>query len=163
MAMTSAEVSKRYRARHPERAKADSARARASGRAREAMARYRERHPEYLELGRAASLAYYYANREAVLVKQRGHRLRRKGLTEAEYDARLLAQGGVCAVCRSDDPGRAGLGRFAVDTNHATNGSEGSFALDATRRSAWRLTRHSDCAISRTTSSALKRRWLEWP
>lgn len=40
------------------------------------------------------------------------------GLTIAEYDAMLAAQGGGCAVCKTQTPG--GMGRFPVDHDHVT-------------------------------------------
>lgn len=42
--------------------------------------------------------------------------LRKYGITEAEYDAMLARQGGVCALC-GKKPGRV---RLAVDHDHVT-------------------------------------------
>jgi hypothetical protein len=46
----------------------------------------------------------------------------RRGLTIEEYEERLTAQGGVCAICgRPPNPKR----RFAVDHNHKTGQTRG--------------------------------------
>ena len=42
------------------------------------------------------------------------------GITLAEYDDMLEAQGGCCKICRGSSPGN-GKGRFSVDHNHETN------------------------------------------
>lgn len=39
-------------------------------------------------------------------------------MTPADYEALLARQGGVCAVCKTTDPGR-GQERFCVDHDHA--------------------------------------------
>lgn len=44
----------------------------------------------------------------------------RYGITLAEYDARLSAQGGVCACCQSAAPGYPSGRSFAVDHDHET-------------------------------------------
>lgn len=41
------------------------------------------------------------------------------GLTVAEYEAMVTAQGGVCGVCQRS-PAEAGQSRLAVDHDHAT-------------------------------------------
>ncbi|MGC7464259.1 endonuclease VII domain-containing protein [Xanthomonas citri pv. citri] len=40
------------------------------------------------------------------------------GMTLEQYDAKLKAQGGACAICGSTDP--KGNGRFAIDHCHMT-------------------------------------------
>lgn len=40
----------------------------------------------------------------------------RYGLTQEQFDAKLAAQGGKCAICKSDDPGPAG---WQIDHDHA--------------------------------------------
>lgn len=50
---------------------------------------------------------------------QRRWNLRKYGITPADYDAMLAAQGGVCAVCRRDDRDRLNR-RLHVDHDHAT-------------------------------------------
>ncbi len=54
----------------------------------------------------------------------RRHQLRQYGMTLDDYDAMLAAQGGVCAICGSAEPGGSG-GRFAVDHDHATGDVRG--------------------------------------
>lgn len=41
------------------------------------------------------------------------------GITQEEYDARLLAQGGKCAICRTTDPGGRG-NNWNIDHCHET-------------------------------------------
>lgn len=54
--------------------------------------------------------------------RNRDRHLRREfGIGLADYAARLAAQGGRCAICRSDDPRTWNGGKsFAVDHDHAT-------------------------------------------
>jgi hypothetical protein len=51
-------------------------------------------------------------------LKRREYTVRGHGLTIDEYDRRLEAQGGGCAVCGSKDP-REGKVSFAIDHDHA--------------------------------------------
>lgn len=86
---------------------------------------------------RAKRRAFYQANRERVLARQnarqaawtteqrnqnrayhRAWRLRRQyGMTSADYDRLLAAQGGVCAICKKAEPVVASL---PVDHDHQT-------------------------------------------
>jgi hypothetical protein len=52
--------------------------------------------------------------------KERERTLRKYGLAEAEWHAMLAAQGGLCAICRTDTPGGRGE-RWHIDHDHATN------------------------------------------
>jgi hypothetical protein len=42
-------------------------------------------------------------------------------ITLVEYDTMLAAQGGRCAICRRDNPGRKDAKYFAVDHCHTTS------------------------------------------
>lgn len=58
--------------------------------------------------------------------RRRGYR-RKYGITLAEYDRLLEAQGGVCAICeRGDSSGR----RLSVDHNHETGQVRGLLCLN---------------------------------
>lgn len=52
-------------------------------------------------------------------VARRGYTLAQYGLDEAGFHALLVEQGGVCAICRSDSPGKR-WDEFAVDHCHET-------------------------------------------
>ena len=41
----------------------------------------------------------------------------RLGMTPERYEEMLASQGGVCAICRGDDPGTGK--RFAIDHDHS--------------------------------------------
>jgi hypothetical protein len=74
---------------------------------------------------RAANRAYYLENRERLLKKQRASGLlRTHGITVEQYDAMLEAQGGICAICETDEPG--GKGSFHVDHDHSCCPGKGS-------------------------------------
>jgi hypothetical protein len=88
-----------YRERDPERYKA-------------LKRAQRERDPEK---NRATARAWYAANRDRALAANRTYRLRSLyGLTTAQWDAMLAAQGGACAICREP----FGDKRAAVDHDH---------------------------------------------
>lgn len=59
------------------------------------------------------------ARRDAHKLRARSKGLRlRYGITLAEYEARLAAQGGRCACCGTEEP--RGAGSFRVDHDHET-------------------------------------------
>lgn len=64
-------------------------------------------------------LAEIQARRSAKTYEQRRDYVLRTqyGMTLVEYHERLAEQGGRCAICRTDNPGRGG--RFVVDHCHA--------------------------------------------
>lgn len=98
---------KRYRQRHPERARQRWQAWIAKNRERRAayMATW---NAEHADERRAYQQAYHAENRRA-------RRLAKYGLTEAAYDAMVAAQGGRCAVCR-----RTPRYELVPDHDHAT-------------------------------------------
>jgi len=91
--------------------------------------------PEKIARAAAREAAWRLANPEAAKAKFRAAYERQKsnpvfqarrraavlrhkyGITAEDYDRMLLEQGGRCAICRTDKPGRK---FFAVDHNHQT-------------------------------------------
>jgi hypothetical protein len=70
----------------------------------------------------ARSRAYYAANKKKIaLVMARRHYIRLYGITIADRDIMLAAQGNVCAACGSPEHGNSlpGWG-WATDHNHKT-------------------------------------------
>ena len=60
------------------------------------------------------------ATREKVLEQDRRYHLKHNyGITPEEYDKMLMEQGGVCAMCKKDDP-KHYHDRLVVDHNHKT-------------------------------------------
>ena len=89
---------------------------------------WRENNPEKVQGYRRN---YYAANTELVKARARQHhrenpemsrnrQLKKYGLTVADYDAMLEAQGGGCAVCRSTDCRTPKRVRLHVDHCHTT-------------------------------------------
>ena|ERR1035437_5823272 len=76
-------------------------------------------HPKYEEL-----LAYRREWNRAYRLRcpemRLASRLRTYGLTLAEYESMLAAQGGVCVVCQSGPSGSAHEKRLHVDHDHVT-------------------------------------------
>lgn len=87
-----------------ERSRKDMARRRAADpeRARKKDAEYRKAHPDRIKKS-----------------VRKAHLKRTYGLTPAEYDAMVAAQGGRCGICRANKPG--GNGRWHIDHCHDTN------------------------------------------
>lgn len=73
------------------------------------------------ETNRVRSIEWYEANKDRAKARQRrwmqDKRLRERGLTRADYDAMLVAQHGVCAICRTPPPPERVL---VVDHDHDT-------------------------------------------
>ena len=59
------------------------------------------------------------------------HTLRNYGLSVADYDRMLSAQGGRCAICRSGTP--QGRGRWHIDHDHITNQVRGLLCNNCNR------------------------------
>lgn len=90
-----------------------------------------------------------YRDREAFLTYQREYNKRNKpqrravqrnckliaqyGITSAQYDEMLEAQGGVCAICRTDTPG-AKKKFFHVDHCHDTGEVRGLLCMSCNSR-----------------------------
>lgn len=110
-----------------------------SPRAAQRSRRYAE-DPTFREKARAASQAHYRANRETVRESYRTRyqqrraqgaftwtqvqRLGKYGLTVAEWEAMLEAQGGVCAICGEPETAKNRT-VLAVDHDHATGRARG--------------------------------------
>lgn len=85
---------------------------------------------------KAADAAYYKANRDRIRDRQAKYYLVNKpkvasyqrkhayGVSDEEYQALLLAQRGVCAICGTDQPGK-GKRSFSVDHDHKTGAVRG--------------------------------------
>ncbi|MBX7133800.1 MAG: endonuclease VII domain-containing protein [Fimbriimonadaceae bacterium] len=58
-------------------------------------------------------------NPQRAISVSRRHELRTYGLTEADFQTLLDKQGGRCAICGTDKPGR-GHAHFSVDHDHRT-------------------------------------------
>jgi len=74
---------------------------------------YRQRHREKEA---ACTKAWKQRNREKVAALTKAHQLAAYGMSWHEYQRRLDAQGGACAICRTEKPG--GNGRWHVDHDH---------------------------------------------
>src|SRR4051812_31058448 len=83
---------------------------------------------------KAANARSYADNRDARKAGNReAHLKRRYNLTPGEYDSMLKAQGGRCAICRTDDPKSNGGRSFAVDHDHATGEVRGLLCAPCNR------------------------------
>jgi hypothetical protein len=111
----------RYRAAHPERAKATTA-------------RWQAEHPDEY---RAARERWRQANPEKVALHQRRKSLKRKyGITLEQYEALFEAQGGRCAICGSDKAHGVN-DTLHVDHDHATGRIRGLLCFVCNRRLGW--------------------------
>jgi hypothetical protein len=101
MALTQAEISKRWRTRHPDRAKA-------------ATKRWREKHPKEKK---AMNKAWVFRNR------YRGHIAFRKwlyGVTEEDFQTKVREQNNRCAICQEEF-----VKTPQVDHDHRTSRNRG--------------------------------------
>lgn len=118
------EKTARWRAKHPERQKESSLRYREKNR-EELRRREAERQrnmranetPEEKEARRAAERARRKANPD----REWKHIIKvRYGITPEQYEALLAEQGGRCAICGTEEPGRTGVRKWSVDHCHTT-------------------------------------------
>lgn len=86
---------------------------------------------------KAYAAAYYRKNRRKALANRKAYRLKNPerirnahlqnnyGITLVEYAQRLVAQNGVCAICRQTEtavhPGSKKIRALAVDHDHTTD------------------------------------------
>lgn len=81
------------------------------------MQKWRAEHPEHIEKYRLWAKNYYKEDNTRYLNYARRGALKQKyGLSIEDYEAKLAAQSGVCAIC-GNPPKRY---RLAVDHNHRT-------------------------------------------
>jgi len=126
--MNKSEYTKRYRQKHPERAKAY-------------MKKYREEHPEKFrawkkkdrEIHKDVISERTQKWRQANPDKMNGQRLRQRySLSKADYEKLVKAQNGICAICGKEPNGH----RLFIDHDHKTGNMRGllcrncNFALE---------------------------------
>lgn len=134
-------------------------------RAKQLQIEYRERNKVKLAEKRKA---IYEANKPAELLQRRHAKIRKYGLTPAEFDAMLNAQGLVCAICGTDKPSKRD-NTFRIDHCHKTgkvrgllcmkcNSALGMFqdSIPSLQKAIEYLTRSSCGATSTPNSSPLK-------
>lgn len=83
-------------------------------------AKERERYAADPQKAKEIQQRYRKKNAAVISLRRRGITLAAYGLTQDQYDSMLAEQGGVCAICRSDDP-QHWSNRFQVDHDHETN------------------------------------------
>jgi hypothetical protein len=88
------------------------------------------KHYQCKDCNYASHLAYRAADRGRYLRKSRGANFRKRGwnITAAQYDELLMAQGGLCGICRGVETQKHGSGHvksLAVDHDHKTGAIRG--------------------------------------
>lgn len=89
----------------------------------ETARRYRDNNREKVrEQGRRHAAAFRARNPELLEKRERIRSVARYGLTLEEYELRLAAQGGVCAICSQPETAsfRGKVRSLSVDHNHET-------------------------------------------
>lgn len=82
------------------------------------------------EKARASQQKYVENNAERVIrIRWKSRIKARYGMTEDDYIVMLAAQDGLCAICKSSDPGH-GNTFFCVDHNHDTGVVRGLLCKD---------------------------------
>lgn len=80
---------------------------------------------------------HYHANRDKYMTLERDRQYRKRyGITLADYDAMLAAQGGGCAICGSKKSGPKGF-CFAVDHCHKTGAVRGLLCNKCNSNLGW--------------------------
>ena len=103
---------------------------RANDRQKRYWARNRER------LAEKKSRHYHlYRDKYLTLERERNYQ-KLYGMTIADYDAMLLAQGGSCAICKSKSAGNKGQ-YFAIDHCHKTGKIRGLLCITCNSRLGW--------------------------
>lgn len=105
---------------HLPHAKASRAKYRKTPKGKLAEMRYVESADPDRKKMRMRSRVSYEKNRAKLLepTRVRAGNLKKYGITIADYERMLAEQGGVCAICRSKDPGPKGT--FHIDHCHTT-------------------------------------------
>lgn len=94
-----------------------------------AIAKAREAYLADPEKKKAQVAAWVAANPERTELTQRRSRMKKYGITLADYEDRLGSQGGACAICRVAEPGR-GRKHFCVDHDHKTGAVRGLLCMN---------------------------------
>lgn len=126
---------------------------------------YRERNKDKLAAKRKE---IYEKNKPAERLQRRHAKIRKYGLTPAEFDAMLDAQGRVCAICGTDKPSKRD-NTFRIDHCHKTGNVRGLLcmkcnsalgmlqdSIPSLQKAIEYLTRSSCGATSTPNSSPLK-------
>lgn len=100
-----------------------------------------ERNRRWKEKNHDKVLAYkrkhYRENRDKYMTLERDRQYRKRyGITLAEYEAMLAAQGNRCAICSSEKAGNTGQ-CFAVDHCHETGKVRGLLCIKCNARLGW--------------------------
>jgi hypothetical protein len=111
--MNNTEYMRIWRKNNPDKVKEITKRSNERSKKNGLQKKWRAENPDKI---RGYEKAYAEKYPEKMLAKHRRKNLRRFGLTPEQYDAMLLSQGGVCAICNMNRDAR----RLAVDHDHKT-------------------------------------------